>query len=113
MSHILNTVKVPGVLGVPGVQEYQEYQKCQEYKEDQEDQESKKNSKIRKISGATYIFLQGVDQEILPCGQGRIESVKINPFLPVMKECLVQVWSVWSHQNRSNIAGTLQQYQSH
>ena len=23
------------------------------------------------------IFLQGVDQEILPCGQGRIDSVKI------------------------------------
>ena len=27
------------------------------------------------------IFLQGVDQKILPCGQGRLDSVKINPSL--------------------------------
>ena len=32
------------------------------------------------------IFLQGVDQEILPCGQGRIDSVKINPSLLMMRE---------------------------
>ena len=33
-------------------------------------------------------FLQGVDQEILPCGQGRIDSVKINPSLLMMRECI-------------------------
>ena len=33
------------------------------------------------------IFLQGVDQKILPCGQGRIDSVKINPSLLMMREC--------------------------
>ena len=32
-------------------------------------------------------FLQGVDQKILPCGQGRIDSVKINPSLLMMREC--------------------------
>ena len=32
------------------------------------------------------IFLQGVDQKILPCGQGRINSVKINPSLVMMRE---------------------------
>ena len=31
-------------------------------------------------------FLQGVDQEILPCGQGRIDSVKINPSLLMIRE---------------------------
>ena len=36
------------------------------------------------------IFLQGVDQEILPCGQGRIDSIKINPSLLMMRE-----WDVW------------------
>ena len=35
------------------------------------------------------IFLQGVDQKILPCGQGRIDSVKINPSLLMMRECLM------------------------
>ena len=30
---------------------------------------------------SSSIFLQGVDQEILPCGQGRIDSAKINPSL--------------------------------
>ena len=35
------------------------------------------------------IFLQGVDQEILPSGQGRIDSVKINPSLLMMRECCV------------------------
>ena len=34
------------------------------------------------------IFLQGVDQKILPCGQGRIDSVKINPSLLMMREWL-------------------------
>ena len=32
------------------------------------------------------IFLHVVDQEILPCGQGRIDSVKINPSLLMMRE---------------------------
>merc|ERR1719222_411944 len=32
------------------------------------------------------IFLQGVDQNILPCGQGRIDSVKINPSLLMMTD---------------------------
>ena len=32
------------------------------------------------------IFLQGVDQKILLCGQGRIDSVKTNPSLLTMKE---------------------------
>ena len=35
------------------------------------------------------IFLQGVDQKILPCGQGRIDSVKINPSLLMMTDCLL------------------------
>ena len=35
------------------------------------------------------IFLQGVDQEILPCGQGRIDSVKINPSLLMMRDCMI------------------------
>ena len=34
-------------------------------------------------------FLLGVDQQILPCGQGRIDSVKINPSLLMMRECLI------------------------
>ena len=33
------------------------------------------------------IFLQGVDQKILPCGEGRIDSVKINPSLLMMRDC--------------------------
>ena len=32
------------------------------------------------------IFLQGVDQKILPCGQGRIDSGKINPSLLMMTD---------------------------
>ena len=36
------------------------------------------------------IFLQGVDQEILPCGQGRIDGVKINPSLLMRRDCLVR-----------------------
>ena len=37
---------------------------------------------------SSSIFLQGVDQEILPCGQGRIDSVKIkiNPSLLMTTE---------------------------
>ena len=31
-------------------------------------------------------FLQGVDQKILPCEQGRIDSVKINPSLLMMTD---------------------------
>ena len=33
------------------------------------------------------IFRQGVDQKILPCGQGRIDSVEINPSLRMMTDC--------------------------
>ena len=36
---------------------------------------------------SSSIFLQGVDQKILPCGQGRIDSVEINPSLLMMREC--------------------------
>ena len=32
----------------------------------------------------------GMDQEIHPCGQGRIDSVKINPSLLRMRECCFQ-----------------------
>ena len=35
------------------------------------------------------IFLQGVDHKILPCGQGRIDSVKINPSLLMMTDCKI------------------------
>ena len=35
---------------------------------------------------SSSIFLQGVDQKILPCGQGRIGSVKMNPSLLMMTE---------------------------
>ena len=38
------------------------------------------------------IFLQGVDQKILPCGQGRIDSVKINLSLLMMREWCILVW---------------------
>ena len=31
----------------------------------------------------------GMDQEIHPCGQGRIDSVKINPSLLRMRECKI------------------------
>jgi len=31
-------------------------------------------------------LLQGVDQQILPCGQGRIDSVKVNPSLLTMRK---------------------------
>ena len=35
---------------------------------------------------SSSFFLQGVDQEILHCGQGRIDSVEINPSLLMMIE---------------------------
>ena len=35
---------------------------------------------------SSSIFLQGVDQETLPCGQGRIDSVEINPSLLMIRE---------------------------
>ena len=34
----------------------------------------------------------GMDQEIHPCGQGRIDSVKINPSLLRMREWAMAVW---------------------
>ena len=43
---------------------------------------------------SSSIFLQGVDQEILPCGQGRIDSVKINPSLLMMRDCLTLTFSL-------------------
>ena len=36
---------------------------------------------------SSSISLQGVDQKILPRGQGRIDSGKINPSLLMMREC--------------------------
>ena len=44
---------------------------------------------------SSLIFRQGVDQEILPCGQGRIDSVKINPSLLLMRECTNFSVSIW------------------
>ena len=44
-------------------------------------------------------FLQGVHQQILPCRQGRIDSVKINPSLLMMRECLD--WTSSSVDNKS------------
>ena len=40
---------------------------------------------------SSSIFLQGVDQEILPCRQGRIDSVEINPSLLMMRECAMHM----------------------
>ena len=45
------------------------------------------------------IFLQGVDQEILPCGQGRIDSVKINPSLLMMRDCKMAIWGTFGFYN--------------
>ena len=42
---------------------------------------------------SSSIFLQGVDQKIIPCGQGRIDSVKINPSLLMMTDC--QILASW------------------
>ena len=40
---------------------------------------------------------QGVNQQIIPCGQGRIDGVKINPSLLMMRECVfkAQAGSAW------------------
>ena len=38
---------------------------------------------------SSSIFLQGLDQKILLCGQGRIDGVKINPSLLMLRECVV------------------------
>ena len=46
------------------------------------------------------IFLQGVDQKILPCGQGRIDSVKINPSLLMMTDWLI-------HDDEGDIVGLI------
>jgi len=48
------------------------------------------STKTRDILSSSN-FLQGVDQQILPCGQGRIDSVKINPSLLMMREWLVML----------------------
>ena len=45
---------------------------------------------------SSLIFLYGVDQKILPCGQGRIDSVKINPSLLMMREGRWQ-WASMGH----------------
>ena len=37
------------------------------------------------------------DQEIHPCGQGRIDSVKINPSLLRMRECWMLLENMFSH----------------
>ena len=37
----------------------------------------------------------GMDQEIHPCGQGRIDSVKINPSLLRMRECPILKGTAW------------------
>ena len=42
---------------------------------------------------SSTIFLQGVDQQILPCGQERIGSVKINHSLLMMRECTLSQYS--------------------
>ena len=43
-----------------------------------------------------------MDQEIHPCGQGRIGSLKINPFLLSMRERSIQCFQVgrWSSESR-------------
>ena len=50
---------------------------------------------------SSSIFLQpvvhcttGVDQEILPGGQGRIDNAKVNPILLMMRECEIVVWGI-------------------
>ena len=51
---------------------------------------------------SSSIFLQGVDQEILPCGQGRIDSAKINPSLLMMRE-----WIIFSNYEQESVAAWL------
>ena len=46
---------------------------------------------------SSSILLQGVDQKILPYGQGRIDSVKINPSLPMRRECTTRYFAVQHH----------------
>ena len=41
---------------------------------------------VRTFSSSSILSL-GMDQEIHPSRQGRIDSVKINPSLPMMREC--------------------------
>ena len=48
---------------------------------------------VRPFSHHQSFYRQGVDQKILPCGQGRIDSVKINPSLLMMRE-----WIIWSRK---------------
>jgi len=50
------------------------------------------------------IFLQGVDQKILPCGQGRIDSVKINPSLLMMTDCTMHRFESWHDRSRTHIS---------
>ena len=42
---------------------------------------------VRTFSSSSILSL-GMDQEIHPCGQGRIDSVKINLSLLMMRECI-------------------------
>ena len=51
---------------------------------------------------SSSIFIQGVDQEILPCGQGRIDSVKINPSLLVMREWSIRAGRAKTWRNQSD-----------
>ena len=46
---------------------------------------------------SSSIFLQGEDQKILPCGQGRIDSVRINPSLLMMRQWIILLY-LWLHQ---------------
>ena len=43
---------------------------------------------VRTFSSSSILSL-GMDQEIHPSRQGRIDSVKINPSLPMMRECTI------------------------
>ena len=40
---------------------------------------------------ASVLHQEGVHQQILPCRQGRIDSVKINPSLLMMRECRLPI----------------------
>ena len=53
---------------------------------------------------SSSIFLQGVDQKILPCGQGRIDCIKINPSLLMMRECQMQALSSLCCVNSERLA---------
>ena len=62
------------------------------------------------------IFLQGVDQKILPCGQGKIDSVKINPSLLMMTDCLksTKIWEAFGNPSSPPLrfTSTLEIFQS-